>query len=170
MSTPISNNARTVLPLLLGAAVIAAAFGAPPPASAAPTATGPTRIASDVTPAAARHFTATGDLGRYYTKQTVTGTYRNRHGRPVKVSVYDWQGTELVFTAKPRLDKSWWGNYWHDTYGLDQWSVGSGGGMTFHFMLPPPPMGSSFTALLVTEFDVGGNWQNWMDGTAVRPW
>ncbi len=116
---------------------------------------------------AARHFTATGDLGRYYTKQSVEGIYRNHRGRPFSVTVYNWQGEALVFSQKPRLDPTWWGNYWNETYGLDQWYVGSTSGETFHLMLPAAPMGSTFTALLVTEFSFGGNWQNWMDGTST---
>jgi hypothetical protein len=116
----------------------------------------------------ARQFTATGTLGEYYTRQTVTGVYKNRRGRPLNVTVYDYAGRVLAFSAKPRLDTSFWGNYWHDTYGLDQWLVGGNLNATYHFMLPPPPMGSTFRALLVSEFNGGGNWQNWMDGTSTR--
>jgi hypothetical protein len=115
---------------------------------------------------AGRQFSATGTISRYYTKQTVTGIYRNGAGRPVDVTLYDWQGNTVAFKHAPTLDTAFWGNYWHDTYGLDQWYVGQNSQSVFHLMLPPAPMGSTFTALLVTEFKLGGNWQNWMDGTS----
>ena len=116
-------------------------------------------------PAKARAFTCTGTISKYYTKQTVSGTYVK--GKPSNVSVYDWQNTLLIFTPKPKLDPTYDGGYWTQTYGLDQWKVGKTADMAFHLMLPPPPMGSMFQALLKTDFlPNNGNWQNWMDCTS----
>jgi hypothetical protein len=149
---------------LIGVAMSGALLGAVAPGATAspPTTSSP----ATSTIVAARHFTATGTLGRYYTKQTVTGTYKNAKGRPIDVTVFNWQDIAQITTAKPKLDNAWWGGYWHTTYGLDQWLIGTSGGNTYHLMLPPPPMGSTFQCLLVTEFSGGGNWQNWMEGTS----
>ena len=147
---------------LAGVAIAATMVLVAVPTAAAPDPrTGPASIAS-------RQFTATGDLGRYYTKQTVTGTYKNRRARPLNVTVYDYLDRILVVSAKPKLDTAYDQNYWHDTYGLDQWYVGENATAVFHLMLPPPPMGSTFTALLITDFKGDGNWQNWMDGTSTK--
>jgi hypothetical protein len=115
---------------------------------------------------AARHFTATHTVDEPDTRQTVNGTYTNAKGRPLDVTVFDWQDIAQITTAKPKLDKAWDGGYWHRTYGLDQWLLGTADGDTYHLMLPPGPMGPTFKCLLVTEFGSGGNLQNWMHGTS----
>src|SRR4051812_3605158 len=48
-----------------------------------------------------RTFTATGTMGRYYTKQTVTGVYKSSAGRPLDVTLYDWQGTAVLVKHRP---------------------------------------------------------------------
>jgi len=116
---------------------------------------------------AARQFTATGTVDQEEdTRQTVQGTYKNAKGRPLDVTVFNWRDIAQLTTAKPKLDKAWAGGYWHRTYGLDQWLLGTADGDTYHLMLPPAPMGSTFKCLLVTEFGSGGNLQNWMHGTS----
>src|SRR5690242_7580666 len=68
--------------------------------------------------AAARQFTATGTVDEQDTKQTVVGTYKNAKGRPLDVTVFNWQDVAQITTAKPKLDNAWVGGYWHRTYGL----------------------------------------------------
>jgi len=116
---------------------------------------------------AARQFTATGTVDRdEETTQTVNGTYKNAKGRPFDVTVFNWQDIAKITNTKPKLDNAWAGGYWHRTYGLDQWLLGTADGDTYHLMLLPAPMGSTFKCLLVTEFRSGGNLQNWMHGTS----
>lgn len=174
---------RKAISTLVAAGVLAATLGGVAPVASAATgyvgsraSVGHVQVVPTPTvttdAVATRQFIASGTLGRYYTEQTVTGTYYSHatRGTPTNVTVYNWQGVALVFAERPRLHEAWWGNYWHDTYGLDQWYVGRSGSDSCHLMLPPAPMGSTFTALLVTEFGPGGingNWQNWMDGTST---
>jgi hypothetical protein len=156
---------RKTMTALLGIGVTAVLLGATSVASAsARTAPVP---AENATITAGRQFTATGTVDRdEQLRQTVNGTYQNAKGRPVDVTVLNWQDVAQITTAKPKLDNAWDGGYWHRTYGLDQWLLGTVDGDTYHLMLPPAPMGSTFKCLLVTEFGSGGNLQNWMHGTS----
>ena len=154
--------------VILGLGIVAALL-VPLASHATATAGSDSSATTSVSASRNRQFTATGTLGRYYTKQTVTGVYRNSAGRPLDVTVYDWQDNALLFKHRPALDTAWWGGYWTSSYGLDQWRLGKAGDNTYHLMLPVRPMGSTFQALLVTEFGPNGsngNWQNWMDGTS----
>jgi hypothetical protein len=110
-------------------------------------------------------FTCSGQIAEYYTLQTVTGTVRGT--TPRAVTALDWQSLPLTRAKAPALDNAWWGGYWKQTYQQNQWALGHRNAVAYHFMLPDTRLGSTFTALLVSEFDVGGNWQNWMDCTAA---
>jgi hypothetical protein len=67
------------------------------------------------------------------------------------------------------LDPGYDSGYWKKTYGLDQWNLGTVNNgyppKTFHLMLPPSP-GSTFKALLNTDFLNSGYWAHWMACTA----
>jgi hypothetical protein len=139
--------ATTVLP----AAATAASTVSPAPAASAPL----VRV---------RSFSCTGIMGRYYTRQTVNGTLTRL--RPSNTTVLNYANTVMLTSPAPPLRNHWWGGYWKAAYQLNQWALGSASGSTYHLMLPDTAMGGTFTALLVTEFSVGGNWQNWMDCTA----
>ena len=128
---------RRAMGAVLAGALLAGVMVGTAPSSGA-------RLASVVR---ARQFTATGIISRDHTRQTVVGIYRNARGRPVDVTVYNWLGQALVTKHRPKLDTVYAGGYWHDTYGFDQWYVGRTADASFHFMLPPAPMGSTFTAL-----------------------
>ncbi|MGB8702893.1 MAG: hypothetical protein WCD18_26055 [Thermosynechococcaceae cyanobacterium] len=123
----------------------------------------PTRIPSA---AATRTFTCTGIISRYYTRQTVTGTLIRRNV-PRNVTVFDYLNNPIQSAATPPLHNAFWGGYWKQNYQLNAWNLGKNTSAKFHFMLPDTPIGGTFQALLVTEFLVGGNWQNWMDCTAA---
>jgi len=110
------------------------------------------------------HFTCTGTMGRYYTKQTVNGVIVKKD-IPKSVTVLDWQDRVLIASAKPLLDNGYWGGYWKQTYHMNEWNLGTTADYSFHLMLPDTRLGGTFQAMLLTEFSVGGNWQNWMDCT-----
>jgi hypothetical protein len=155
---------RKTMTALLGIGVTVALLGTTAVASASARTTAGHHDAATLT--AGRQFTATHTVDEPDTKQTVSGTYKNAKGRPFDVTVLNWQDIAQITTAEPTLDKAWDGGYWHRTYGLDQWLLGTADGDTYHLMLPPAPMGSTFKCLLVTEFGSGGNLQNWMHGTS----
>lgn len=155
---------RKIMTALLGIGVTVVLLGTTSVASASARATTGHHDSATIT--AARHFTATGTVDEEDTRQTVNGTYKNAKGRPFDVTVFNWQDIAQITTAKPKLDNAWAAGYWHRTYGLDQWLLGTADGDTYHLMLPKTPMGSTFTCLLVTEFGSGGNLQNWMHGTS----
>ena len=66
--------------------------------------------------AAVRTFSGTGSLGRYYTVQTVTGTFLTNKTVPTDVTVLNWQGTVMVTSAAPRLHNELSGGYWKQTF------------------------------------------------------
>jgi hypothetical protein len=124
-----------------------------------------TGTAAGAGPGTTRTFTGTGIISRYYTQQTVTGTLNGYRPVPSNVSVLDWQGITVITTAAPRLHNAFWGGYWKQNYHLNSWSLGKANGTAYHLMLPDTPLGGTFTGLLVSEFNGGGNWQNWIDFT-----
>ena len=115
---------------------------------------------------APRSFTGTGSLGRYYTVQTVNGTLMSLKPVPTDVTVLNWQGLVQVTSVTPRLHRNFQGGYWKQTYHLNAWYVGTSSGARYHLLLPDTILGGTFTGMLMTEFAVGGNWQNWIDFTA----
>jgi len=118
-------------------------------------------------PSRTRTFTGTGILAEYYTAQTVTGMFNGWKPLPLNVTVQDWQGTVLVTAPAPRLHRAFWGGYWKQTYHLNAWYLGKGNATRYHLLLPDTPVGGTFTGLLISEFDAGGNWQNWIDFTVT---
>jgi hypothetical protein len=110
-----------------------------------------------------RTFSGTGSLGRYYTVQTVTGTFMSGKTIPTDVTVLNWEGNVVLTSATPRLHNGLSGGYWKQTYHVNAWYLGSAGGASYHVLLPDTRVGSTFTGMLYTEFSVGGNWQNWID-------
>jgi hypothetical protein len=87
---------------------------------------------------------------------------------PTAVSVLNWQGNVLITSASPRLQNSFWGGYWKQTYHLNSWNLGRAGGNSYYLLLPDRQVGFAFTGMLLTEFGPGGidgNWQNWIDFT-----
>lgn len=116
-------------------------------------------------PVAITNFTGTHQIayGRLYTKQTVKGSLSGVV--PSSVSVIDYHGATIQFAAKPKLSPAFWNGYFKTTYHLDAWDLGKNANAQFHLMLPDSGPGATFTALLVSEFLVGGNWQNWIPCT-----
>jgi hypothetical protein len=110
-------------------------------------------------------FTCSGQLGEYYTLQSVTGTVRGT--TPRGVTALNYQSLPLTKAKVPALDNGWDGGYWKQTYQMNQWAIGSRNGTTYHFMVPDTRIGATFTAMLFSDFGMGGNWQNWMDCTAA---
>lgn len=145
----------------LFAAVVVLATALLPAAAASAAPSAPTAPAPS---ARVRTFSCTGIMGRYYTRQTVNGTLTGL--RPSNTTVLNYANAVMLTSLAPPQRNHWWGGYWKATYHLNQWALGAAGGSSYHLMLPDTVMGGTFTALLVTEFGVGGNWQNWMDCTA----
>lgn len=115
----------------------------------------------------ARTFTGTGIISDYYTKQTVSGTLATYKPVPTTVSVYDWQDNLLVSSAKPRLNNTYDGGYWKQTYHLNAWLVGKTQSASYVLLFPDTPVGGTFAVMLMTNFLPNyGNWQNWIDCTA----
>jgi hypothetical protein len=144
---------------------VALAFGVL--VAAGGTATASTAPAGSAAAAKMRTFTCNGTLGRYYTEQTVTGAL-DAANTPRFVKVFNWEMVLQTRNGAPRLDPNYDGGYWTQTYGLNQWAIGRDAARSaaYHLMLPPVP-GSSFDALLKTDFLPNyGNWQNWMTCTA----
>lgn len=151
----------------LAVAYGAAAAGCSGTASTAgPTLMPPTSGVAAIAPDRRRGhpFTCTGTMGRYYTKQTVNGIVVKKNV-PKGVTVLDWQSRVLITSPKPALDNGYDGGYWKQTYHMNEWNLGTTADYSFHFMLPDTRLGGTFQAMLLTEFAVGGNWQNWMDCT-----
>jgi hypothetical protein len=115
---------------------------------------------------APRTFTGTGSLGRYYTVQTVNGTFATRRPVPTDVTVLNWQNVVLASSSAPLFRRHYDGGYWKRTYHLDAWFVGRTSNAAFYLLLPDSGVGATFTGMLKTEFlPHNGNWQNWMDFT-----
>jgi hypothetical protein len=113
-----------------------------------------------------RTFTGTGIISRDYTRQTVTGTLATYKPVPTNVSVFDWQDSLLVMSAKPRLDNNYDGGYWKQTYHLNAWLIGKTPSASYVLLFPDTPVGGTFTVMLMTNFLPNyGNWQNWIDCT-----
>ena len=77
-----------------------------------------------------------------------------------------------ISSPNPTLAPNYDGGYWKRTYGLDAWYLGTVTtgypSKSYYFNMPPSP-GSSFTAMLKTDFGADGsqgNWQHWMACTA----
>jgi hypothetical protein len=47
-----------------------------------------------------------------------------------------------------------------------RWYLGKNAGSSYHLVLPDTILGGTFTGMLMTEFSVGGNWQNWISPLA----
>ena len=110
-------------------------------------------------------FTCSGQLGEYYTLQSVTGTVRGT--TPRGVTALNYQNLPLTRAKVPLLDNGWLGGYWKQTYQMNQWAIGRRDGTTYHVMMPDTRIGATFTAMLYSDFGMGGNWQNWMDCAAA---
>jgi hypothetical protein len=112
----------------------------------------------------------TSSRGTY--RQAVSGTLDGANVPHNVVVTRVKTGNVEISSATPTLVPHYDGDYWKRTYDLNTWYLGSvntGFPADYYYFNMPAAPGSTFTAMLKTDFGTNasqGNWQHWMACTA----